>query len=92
MRNQVVEGKWDELKGRIRKAWGNVTNDDLEKAHGNLEVIEGIIRQKYGTKTNEIRAKLDSMINEFSDTASTTEKRAKKATADVIQKIEDRLN
>lgn len=43
-----IKGKWLEIKGDIQKAWGKVTNDDLEKTKGDIKSIGGIVQQKVG--------------------------------------------
>jgi uncharacterized protein YjbJ (UPF0337 family) len=59
MNENIAAGKWQELKGRIRSAWGNLTDDELESAKGDVERISGLIQQKYGTGQEEIRKKLN---------------------------------
>ena len=43
-----VEGDWKQFEGRIKEKWGNLTDDDLEKAAGNRDQLEGIIQKRYG--------------------------------------------
>ncbi len=26
-----LEGKWDQVKGRVKEAWGSLTDDDLDR-------------------------------------------------------------
>jgi uncharacterized protein YjbJ (UPF0337 family) len=60
-----VEGDWKQFKGRIKEKWGNLTDDDLEKAAGNRDQLEGIIQKRYGIAkdqaTKDLNAWLDSM-------------------------------
>lgn len=44
----TTKGKWLEMKGDIQKAWGKLTDDDLDKAQGDMKKIAGIIQQRYG--------------------------------------------
>ncbi len=48
MNEQVLKGKWKEIKGRIRTWWGNLTEDDVAKIDGKLETLLGILQQRYG--------------------------------------------
>ena len=34
---QVLQGNWNELKGKIRSKWGQLTNDDLQNFDGNVD-------------------------------------------------------
>lgn len=38
-----TEGKIDRVRGRIRETWGEVTDDDFEKAQGRTENLIGRI-------------------------------------------------
>lgn len=48
----VVEGKWKQLKGQMKQKWGELTDDELDRARGNREELVGIIQERYG-KTQE---------------------------------------
>jgi uncharacterized protein YjbJ (UPF0337 family) len=43
-----IEGGIDEIKGRAKSAWGNVTGDDQIKVEGEIEQIKGKARQALG--------------------------------------------
>jgi uncharacterized protein YjbJ (UPF0337 family) len=40
-----IEGNIDEVKGRAKSAWGNVTGDDKTKAEGEVDQIKGKAKQ-----------------------------------------------
>jgi uncharacterized protein YjbJ (UPF0337 family) len=53
------EGRWDQLKGKARQLWGDLTNDDLDVAEGNYEEMVGRIKVRTGETEEEIRRRLD---------------------------------
>lgn len=55
------EGRWDQLKGKARRLWGDLTDDDLDVAEGNYEEIVGRIKERTGESAEEIRSRLDDM-------------------------------
>ncbi len=65
MNEQILKGKWNEIKGEIQKSWGDITGDELESTKGNLKAIGGILQQKYGHKKEEVRSRLDSIAAKF---------------------------
>lgn len=67
MNQDVINGKWNEIKGEIRRIWGDVTGDELEKSKGNLTSIAGIIQQRYGQKKEDVSLKLDQIISRFDE-------------------------
>lgn len=62
-----LKGRWQEMRGRVQEAWGDLTDDDLDKAEGNWDQLVGNIRQKTGETTETIENKLDEMLDAISD-------------------------
>ena len=58
-----VEGKWKQLKGNARIQWGKLTDDDMDRAEGNREKLEGIIQEKYGKSKEEVRREVDDWLS-----------------------------
>lgn len=61
----IIKGKWLEMKGDLQKAWGKLTDDDLEKTKGDLKSISGLIQQKYGEAQENSHAKLTEIFSRF---------------------------
>jgi uncharacterized protein YjbJ (UPF0337 family) len=61
----VMNGKWMEIKGDIQKAWGTITNDELEKTKGDLKSIRGLIQQKNGGSEESYAKKLDGIMEKY---------------------------
>ena len=62
MDNTQLEGKWQHAKGRIKEAWGSLTDDDLMQAEGNRDQLIGKIRDKTGEKVEDIGRRLDDIL------------------------------
>jgi len=60
-----IEGKWTQLKGRVRERWGKLTDDDLEIINGRREQLIGRLKERYGMSKeaaeDEIGVFLDSL-------------------------------
>lgn len=65
LNENTIKGKWLEIKGEVRKAWGNLTDDELEKTQGDLQQIRGLIQQKYGETQENYGDKLDNILARF---------------------------
>jgi uncharacterized protein YjbJ (UPF0337 family) len=48
MDEDVLKGKWNEIKGRVKEKWGKLTDDDLTAVEGKKEKLLGLLQQKYG--------------------------------------------
>lgn len=61
MNKDQVEGKWEQIKGSAKKAWGELTDDDFKKAEGSMDKLYGVIQEKFGDSKEAIKAKLDKL-------------------------------
>jgi uncharacterized protein YjbJ (UPF0337 family) len=61
----TVKGKWLEIKGDIQKAWGNLTDDELEKTKGDAKAISGLVQQRYGEAQDSATKKIDDIFKRF---------------------------
>ncbi len=48
MNQDIVKGKWTQLKGKIREQWGKLTDDDLAEIEGRQESAIGRLQERYG--------------------------------------------
>jgi len=74
----VVKGKWREIKGEVQKAWGKLTDDELEKTKGDVKAIGGLIQQRYGKSKEEYSEKLTKIFDRFGDKKEHAVKEVKK--------------
>lgn len=65
MNEEILEGKWKQIKGAVQKEWAELTEDDMEKAKGELMHLEGVIEEKYGHAKDDIRRKLNDIKEKF---------------------------
>ncbi len=61
----VVKGKWLEIKGEVQKAWGKLTDDEIEKTGGDIKAIGGLIQQRYGAAQENHETKLAGIFKSF---------------------------
>ena len=52
------EGRWDQLKGKAKESWGELTNDDVDVAEGNWDQLIGIIEERTGERREAIEEEL----------------------------------
>jgi uncharacterized protein YjbJ (UPF0337 family) len=58
-----VEGNWKELKGKVQKQWGKLTNDDLDVIEGNRKELAGRLQQRYGYAKEQAEQEIDTWLN-----------------------------
>lgn len=75
---EMIKGKWSEIKGEIRTQWGKLTENELDQASGNLNSVAGIIQQRYGIKKEEAQEKLQQLASKFVKVTEEIKKEARK--------------
>lgn len=70
---QEVRGQWDQLRGKVKQKWGQLTDDDLQIVGGNIDELVGRIHQK----TGEAREAIETFIGELSSQSTSTLNRAR---------------
>jgi uncharacterized protein YjbJ (UPF0337 family) len=53
------EGRWDQLKGKAKQNWGELTDDDVDVAEGNYEEFVGRIKERTGESIEDIKRTLE---------------------------------
>jgi uncharacterized protein YjbJ (UPF0337 family) len=61
MNQDQAQGKWEQIKGRAKKAWAELTDDDIKKAEGSADKLYGVIQERFGDTKEAIKAKLDKL-------------------------------
>jgi uncharacterized protein YjbJ (UPF0337 family) len=49
-----IKGGWNELKGKIKQAYGDLTDDDLVREEGKDDEFIGKLQQKTGKGRDEL--------------------------------------
>jgi uncharacterized protein YjbJ (UPF0337 family) len=63
MNKDILQGQWTQLKGRIRKQWGKLTDDDVDQVQGDAEVLSGKIQERYGRTKDEARKEVERFFD-----------------------------
>lgn len=61
MNRDTIEGSWRQVRGKIKTAWGKLTDDDLDKIDGNYDKLCGSIQKAYGVSRDEAERRLKDM-------------------------------
>lgn len=61
MNQDILEGKWKQMKGQVKQAWGKLTDDDLDRISGKRDELVGLVQEKYGWE----RAEAEKAVDEF---------------------------
>jgi len=87
MNQQILQGNWNEIKGKLREKWGQLTDDDLPQIRGEAEQIVGIIQRK----TGEAREAIEQYLQEISGSAASAVGTAAATARDYAQHASDQV-
>jgi uncharacterized protein YjbJ (UPF0337 family) len=48
-----LQGRWKQLKGKVKEQWGKLTDDDLDVIAGRRDQLLGRIQQRHGIAKDE---------------------------------------
>ncbi|ARC89943.1 PqqD family peptide modification chaperone [Rhodovulum sp. MB263] len=65
MNTDIFQGKWKQIKGRAREAWGALTDDDLDRTEGDREQLVGLIQERYGKAREDAEREVDEFLAKF---------------------------
>lgn len=63
MNEDIIKGEWEQLKGKAKEKWGELTNDDLEIIEGKRDQLAGKIQERYGRTKDEAEKEIDDWLN-----------------------------
>lgn len=59
----VIEGKWDQFKGKLRNQWAKLTDDDVSHIEAKRDVLIGKIQERYGVLRDEAERQVDDWLD-----------------------------
>jgi uncharacterized protein YjbJ (UPF0337 family) len=63
MNRDQASGKWKQFRGRVKEQWGDLTDDELDKAEGNRDYLIGKVQERYGLSKEEVQRRLNELDN-----------------------------
>jgi uncharacterized protein YjbJ (UPF0337 family) len=61
MNKLQFKGSWNELKGKLKQHYGNLTDDDLTYAEGKEDEFLGRLQKKLGKSKDELRKMIEGL-------------------------------
>jgi uncharacterized protein YjbJ (UPF0337 family) len=48
MNKDILQGKWRQMRGDMKRWWGKITDDEFDKIEGDRDKLIGLLQEKYG--------------------------------------------
>jgi uncharacterized protein YjbJ (UPF0337 family) len=61
MNKLQIKGSWNEIKGKLKQQFGNLTDDDLTFAEGKEDELLGRLQKKLGKSREELRGMIEKL-------------------------------
>ena len=61
MNKLQIKGSWNELKGKLKQQYGNLTDDDLVFSEGKEDELLGRLQKKLGKSKDGVRQMIEKL-------------------------------
>ena len=65
MSNDILEGRWKQIRGNAKEWWGKLTDSDLDRVRGKMENLRGALQEKYGYTREKADAEIAKRMKEY---------------------------
>jgi uncharacterized protein YjbJ (UPF0337 family) len=67
MNQDQMQGKFEQIRGKIKETWGRLTEDDITLANGQMEQFLGKVQQAYGLTKEAAQQRYDELTKPCGD-------------------------
>jgi len=65
MNQDILEGKWKQVKGQMRQWWAALTDDDIDYIGGKTEKLVGKLQERYGYTREEAQRDVERRLRDL---------------------------
>ena len=63
MNEDILQGKWAQLKGKVKEQWGKLTDDEIDELDGRRDQLVGKVQERYGIARDQAARDVDNWLN-----------------------------
>ena len=86
MNMDILKGKWNQVKGDLKKSFGKLTDDDMLVIEGDMTRAAGILQERYGYTREEAEKHWNNFANRFDEKTQDMKDSAAKTASDLTSK------
>jgi uncharacterized protein YjbJ (UPF0337 family) len=57
----TLKGSWNQMKGEVKRKWGQITDDELTTIEGDYDKLVGVLQSRYGYA----RGRAEQEVNDY---------------------------
>ena len=86
---QELQGQWNQLKGKVKEKWGQLTDDDLNVGGGNLDQVIGKIQSRTGEGREAIEKFFGTLTSGGASAVSHAAEKVRDLASDAGERLRD---
>ena len=63
MNDDILKGKWAQLKGSVKEQWSKLTEDEIDELDGRKDQLVGKVQERYGIARDQAARDVDNWLN-----------------------------
>jgi uncharacterized protein YjbJ (UPF0337 family) len=63
MNEDILQGKWAQLKGKVKEQWGKLTDDEIDQLDGRKDQLVGKVQERYGIARDQAARDVDNWLS-----------------------------
>ena len=67
MNQDILAGKWKQMRGEVKTWWGTLTDDDVERIGGQKNKLIGLLQERYGYTREQAEQEIERRLQEYAD-------------------------
>ena len=61
----VLAGKWKQIRGKAKQMWGKLTDNDLDRISGRFDELAGLVQERYGYTREQAEKEVTRFIEQI---------------------------
>ena len=62
MNEDIMRGKWEQVRGELKKWWERLNDDDLQRIDGSSDELARLLQERYGYSQQEALFQIDEFL------------------------------
>ena len=86
---QELQGQWNQVKGKVKEKWGQLTDDDINIGSGNMDQVIGKIQSRTGEAREGIEKFLGTLTSGAASAVNTAAQKVGEFASGAGDRIKD---